>query len=58
MSGNGFAMIVMIKIILVSNGSRKYVYLKPFTNSQNDQLDAQSGCGPAVLLHFPSIQRQ
>ena len=37
----------VIKPFLLNIGSGKYVNLKPFTNSKNVQLDAQSACGPS-----------
>ena len=46
-SSDGFAMIDVIKPFLLNIGSGKYVNLKPFTNSQNVQPDAQSACGPS-----------
>ena len=39
-SGDGFAMIAVTNLFLQHIGGGKYVNLKPFTNSQNVQLDA------------------
>ena len=39
-SGDGFAMIAVTNLFLPHIGGGKYLNLKPFTNSQNVQLDA------------------